>query len=389
MTKLLHFYPTLHVLGGVERMLHWHLKRDAQHGLDSVVVIPFRERAAATDPARVIRLGLSGWDNLWTLRRRFAAAAGRFKPEVIVYHNLWGARWLADVDGAARRIGQLHTDSDISRAAVRRSAGLVDGLLGVSETIATQLRAAFGDLPDGDARVQCLRYPAEVEGSCTRARSWPVNAPLVLGYCGRLVREQKRVDRLPSLLAALRAAGVPFVFQILGEGAEERWLRDACAGCPEVQFLGRKAGAEYGEVLAQWDAIVNCSDYEGTPISLLEALSCGVLPIYPRIGSGGEAYVEAIDPAMLYDATEPSDFVRAVRLLVRKDAAQIEAARARAREAVRAHSAANYLDTFASFCREIVAQPPARHPRPAPRASKYVAVLPFGLAGRMDPGFIY
>ena len=390
MIKLLHLYSTLHVLGGVERILHRHLEGDAQHGLDSIVVVPFREhKARGADPARVIRLGLSGWDNVRTLRRRFAAAAERFKPEVVVYHNLWGAYWLAEVDGASRRIAQLHTDSATSRAAVERSAMMVDGLLGVSETIEAQLRNAFNHLPDAEARIRWLQYPAEVDGGTQRSRSWPADKPLLLGYCGRLVREQKRVDRLPALIGALRTTGMPFVFEVLGEGSEEGWLRSALSSFPEVRFLGRKAGSAYGAVLSQWDALVNCSDYEGTPLSLLEALSCGVLPIYPRMHSGGEAYVHSVEPALLYDASQPADFFRAVRLLVNMTGAEVEAARRRAREAVATHSVTAYLEVFARFCREIVNLPPARHERPMPPAPTGMTLLPFGLAGRVYPGFIY
>lgn len=372
-------------------MLHRHLERDAQHGLDSLVVIPFRERAAAAiaDPEGVIRFGLGGWNSMWTLRRRFAAVTERFKPEVVAYHNLWGSRWLADLDGASRRIAQLHTDSDISRSAVKRSAVTVDGLLGVSTTIESGLRTAFRDVPDGDSRVLRLDYPAEVEGSSQRVRSWPADVPLVLGYSGRLVREQKRIDRLPAMLAALREAKIPFVLRILGEGADESWLRGALAAFPEVDFLGRKDGAEYGAVLGQWDVLINCSDYEGTPLSLLEALSCGVLPIYPRIGSGGETYVTAVDPACLYDASAPADFVRAVRWVTDQDAEGIAVRRARARSAVSNRTIDHYMETFAGFCRQIVALPPAEHRQIAPRRSPWLASLPMGIAGRMVRGFIY
>ena len=55
-------------------------------------------------------------------------------------------------------------------------------------------------------------------------------------------------------------------------------------------FHGRKSGDEYYSVLSGWDFITSVSDYEGLPISMLEAFSAGVLRLCPAIGCGGDEY---------------------------------------------------------------------------------------------------
>ena len=61
---------------------------------------------------------------------------------------------------------------------------------------------------------------------------------------------------------------------------------------PTGLFHGRKSGDEYYSVLSGWDFITSVSDYEGLPISMLEAFSTGY-SARPAIGCGGDEYAAA------------------------------------------------------------------------------------------------
>ena len=91
----------------------------------------------------------------------------------------------------------------------------------------------------------------------------------MLGYSGRIIREAKRVDRLPALDRELLAAGVDCRWEIMGDGPELPGLRRQMAE-RRVCFRGRLADAAYWEALAGCDLLVFTSDYEGLPISLVE-----------------------------------------------------------------------------------------------------------------------
>ena len=106
---------------------------------------------------------------------------------------------------------------------------------------------------------------------------------VVVGGVGRMKREQKRVGRWPALVKALESAGIDFRFELLGDGPRQPWLEQQLPSGRTI-FHGRKSGDEYASVLRGWDFITSVSDYEGLPISMLEAFSAGVLPLCPAIG---------------------------------------------------------------------------------------------------------
>lgn len=77
--------------------------------------------------------------------------------------------------------------------------------------------------------------------------------------------------------------GENFVLLILGNGfdkSEGRLLKQRA--CSKIQFLGEKNNV--GDYLLCSDAFCLSSNYEGLPISLLEALSCGLTPICTPVG---------------------------------------------------------------------------------------------------------
>src|SRR5262249_35495663 len=158
--------------------------------------------------------------------------------------------------------------------------------------------------------------------------------PLVIGFCGRLIIEQKRVDRLPALCAQMDNSGLNYRLEFLGEGPERGWLESRLADRSKFVFHGRKASKDYWRGLDSWDALVFVSDYEGTPISLLESMSMGIIPVYPRIKTGGDGVVEAAGAELLY---EPEDFGRAAAILVelaKSSPAAVQDVRKRCQQAV-------------------------------------------------------
>jgi glycosyltransferase involved in cell wall biosynthesis len=81
----------------------------------------------------------------------------------------------------------------------------------------------------------------------------------------------------PLFLAVAREfSEVEFV--IAGTGPEEARLRAAAGG--NVRFVGFRDPAE---VLAAADVFLLTSDYEGMPMTLLEAMSCGVAPVVSAV----------------------------------------------------------------------------------------------------------
>src|SRR6185503_16952042 len=178
-----------------------------------------------------------------------------------IHHTVWGMTYWADLDVARRRILLVHSDSPGLAESLRLREEWIDGVLCVSEALRLKVADWLPHL--GTDRVGWIPYPV-----LPRWKASPKaplnNRAMVLGFCGRLILEQKRVDRLPALCAQLDRAGLNYRREVLGEGPERNWLETRLADRAKFVFHGRKSDDDYWRVLDSWDAIVFVSDYEGT-----------------------------------------------------------------------------------------------------------------------------
>lgn len=111
----------------------------------------------------------------------------------------------------------------------------------------------------------------------------------VIGTSGRF-KPVKRVDLLLQTFAKLKEKNTILV--LIGDGPSTRSLKilSACLGIRDrVIFTGWEK--EAGKMLAVLDLFVICSDYEGSPSALLEALSLGI----PSIGSSTGGISEILE----------------------------------------------------------------------------------------------
>lgn len=380
--RLVHGFTHFQGLGGVQSMLQLHHRADAIHGLDSRFLAYFEPPAVPGE--RVSGLGLTGRHSIRAARSRFAAAAEATAPppDVFAFHNLWGLPFFAGLDRTGRRLGVLHTDFPGLEACLPGLTGLLDGLLCVSRPLLDRARRRLPEL-DGP-RSDWLPYP--VARDTTQASQAPLHGrPLVLGFAGRLSFAQKRVDRFPPLVRQLHEAGLDFRFEFLGDGPQAGWLRQQIGDNPRVRFHGRLSGEAYWEALKAWDVMVFVTDYEGLPISLLEALSVGVLPLFPAVGCGGDAYAAGVRDDLLYPAGDLAAAVHALRRLAGATEEALRSLRARANALAQPHLGDGYLRTFAEAVRRVVAQERLSAVVPAARPVRVQDHLPFGILRRLSP----
>jgi hypothetical protein len=113
--------------------------------------------------------------------------------------------------------------------------------------------------------------------------------PLRILYLGRLDREQKRVHLFPAILEQLQSSGIPFHWTLAGDGPESAALQARMqGGGPEqiVSFIGTVPYADVPRILSEHDVFLLASDYEGLPLSLLEAMGAGLAPVVSDLPSG-------------------------------------------------------------------------------------------------------
>lgn len=114
----------------------------------------------------------------------------------------------------------------------------------------------------------------------------------------------KNHDRLFRLFLRLQAECVPFNLICIGKDYE-KYIQRLSAN-PQIHFLGQTP--DVSQYLSYSDFYILSSDYEGMPISLLEAMSLGVVPISTPAGGvinvirdGQNGYLsEGFDDDLLY-----------------------------------------------------------------------------------------
>jgi colanic acid/amylovoran biosynthesis glycosyltransferase len=137
-----------------------------------------------------------------------------------------------------------------------------------------------------------------------------------LVYTGRLIEEQKRISDVTRALCAA-AERIPNVEAwIVGEGFADNAVKSIIRqnGNGRVQLLGRVDNTKIYDVLGQCHGLVLLSDYEGLPVSMLEAMAAGVVPICLDVRSGvREALQHGVNGLIVKDRAD--DFIRAVKVL--------------------------------------------------------------------------
>ncbi len=113
--------------------------------------------------------------------------------------------------------------------------------------------------------------------------------PVRIVYCARLMQHQKRVLDLVKITAELERRSVPYQLTVIGEGSEEGQLRAAWKRQIErgsVIMTGRLSREEMLTEISRNEVFLLVSQFEGMPISLLEAMARGLVPVVSDIPAG-------------------------------------------------------------------------------------------------------
>jgi glycosyltransferase involved in cell wall biosynthesis len=211
---------------------------------------------------------------------------GRFKPTVALA-NLSAESFevLRYMPKGVFRIGTAQADQDGVYQLLAHYVGEMDLLVAISDRIKHQLQARpeFAPVP-----VTYVPHGVPMPETST-PRAPNSTAPLRILYLGRLQRIQKRVQLFPEIAQALQTSGIAFHWTIAGTGPDKEWLESAMPKPGPGQSVSFPGKILYGNVpraLAEHDIFLLASDYEGQPLSLLEAMGAGLVPVVSDLPSG-------------------------------------------------------------------------------------------------------
>jgi glycosyltransferase involved in cell wall biosynthesis len=176
-----------------------------------------------------------------------------------------------------------------------------------------------------------------------------------IGLVGRL-EPVKRGDLFLEMAAALRASNPPFplLFHLFGDGSRRSELQQLAARIgllDNVVFHGHVP--EIVTWLGNLDALVLCSDHEGLPMILLEAIAAGVPVVAHAVGGITEVLRDEIG-GILVTCQAPTAYADAV-MSVLKGERRINTVAARERLR-RLYSARRMAETTATLYRSCIHQ---------------------------------
>lgn len=257
----------------------------------------------------------------------------------------------------ARAIAIAHTDSGYYRELIETYDSF-DGAVAVSGQISEWLEPLAGDRP-------CPRLVYGIPVA-SEPRSVPSGGPLRLAYIGRVTETQKRVSDLVPLIAALHERGLDFEFHVIGDGDAMGRLRAALdaigPAAARVALHGAKDPDWVQAKLPSIDISVLVSEYEGTSITMLEAMGHGVVPAVTQIDSGVAEWVIDGDTGL----TAPVGDTAAMADRIEWLAADRERLRRLGRCAwrrARSQSVESMAERYAALFDDVLARPPSRSGR--------------------------
>lgn len=182
-------------------------------------------------------------------------------------------------------VGVLQADDPVHYEHAHRLGPYWDAIVAVSDAIA---RRTAAESPGLAPRLHTIPNAVEVPPQCP-PRTARAGDPLRVIYHGVLNTHQKRILDIPEILDRLVAQGVPVRMTIVGNGPQRQELIARCRELSQqgvVEIRGTLPNAEMSRLLAQHDAYLLPSAFEGMPHAMLEAMAKGCVPVVSDIPSG-------------------------------------------------------------------------------------------------------
>lgn len=123
-----------------------------------------------------------------------------------------------------------------------------------------------------------------------------MDSPIVLGYLGRIA-ESKGIGVLLQSCKILRKKNIPFILKFAGKEEITGQYLDSFIDLLGNNFIyeGVVSGERKNQFIKSLDIFILPSFFEGLPMSLLECMSFGVVPITTSVGSIGEIIQDNIN----------------------------------------------------------------------------------------------
>lgn len=216
---------------------------------------------------------------------------GEYMPDVLIANLVVPAFYAKKYMKGIPVIGTLHSNDKFYKSVIRNfvapdSKIKLDGIVAVSNYIKLQVQNLLP--PEAIVRIPCgtpmLPNKTSYEGGLMK-----------IMYAGRLVEEQKQISKLTHAFCKAAILIPNTEFSIYGDGPqldEIKKIVDLYKVGERVKILGPVDSKDMHKIMAHHHIFTLMSDYEGMPVALVEAMSCGMVPVCLSEESGINEVVE-------------------------------------------------------------------------------------------------
>jgi glycosyltransferase involved in cell wall biosynthesis len=178
------------------------------------------------------------------------------------------------------RVGLVHSDQECVYRVVETYARWLDLVVCVSQKTAEEIRRRPALKDVMVSSIACgVPIPSRVRTAGSKR--------LRVLYLGRIAEEQKRASWLGRIIRTSLERCNDIEWTIIGDGPDLPSLQDGLKGFDErVSFMGPVSYDRVPDLVVNHDVYFLCSDYEGLPLSLLEAMGAGLVPVVSDLPSG-------------------------------------------------------------------------------------------------------
>jgi glycosyltransferase involved in cell wall biosynthesis len=193
---------------------------------------------------------------------------------------------------------------------------LISKFISVSQQGTIELNKIF---PKRIKDISFIPCPSSISLNENDTKTFLTDDKLNITFIGRMQDSIKGIFRLPLIIKELEAKNIKIKFRIIGNGPDHEELAKRIESLSlvniEVEYIfDAKTPILVKELLLKSDISLLLSNYEGAPLVIYEALSCGVIPMSYDVGNVSLTIENGVS-GMIYSIGEISKIVNDILAL--------------------------------------------------------------------------
>jgi glycosyltransferase involved in cell wall biosynthesis len=256
-----------------------------------------------------------------------------------------------------RSVFIFHSDDPVYYQAVKDHGENLDTIVCVSSFLANKLRERW---PQWKDRIHHIPFGVTPPIEIGSTRSTSADEPLEVVYCGRLAQEQKLIDDLSTIILECYKQNLPIQFHIAGTGPDETdFFQKITAPLSSGQVIrhGLISNENVQKILQRSHVFILTSAYEGLPVSLLEAMAAGCVPVVTRVASGIPEVITHGTDGFIYPIHDTAAMVEKLALLAKnRDELLTTARAAKTRIAEGGYTKTASVNNYLALCETLTNQ---------------------------------